>query len=44
MVAAKSALRKAKRGAGLFKFLTLSLEVTGPVIKPATPAIIELAN
>lgn len=40
---AKSALRKAKRGATV-QIFDIKSRSTGPVIKPATPAVIELAN
>ncbi len=41
--AAKSALRKAKRGATV-QIFDIKSRSTGPVIKPATPAVIELSN
>nr|WP_321231652.1 gliding motility protein GldM [uncultured Psychroserpens sp.] len=41
--AAKSALRKAKRGATVQVF-DIKSRSNGPVIKPATPAVIELSN
>ena len=41
--AAKSALRKAKRGATV-QIFDIKSRSNGPVIKPATPAIIELSN
>ncbi len=41
--AAKSALRKAKRGATV-QIFDIKSKSSGPVIKPATPAVIELAN
>ncbi|WP_298760676.1 gliding motility protein GldM [uncultured Psychroserpens sp.] len=42
--AAKAALRKAKRGASVQIFDIKSRNSGGPAIKPATPAVIELAN
>jgi len=41
--AAKGALRKAKRGAGI-QIFDIKSRSTGPVIKPATPIVIELSN
>ncbi|WP_460218056.1 type IX secretion system motor protein PorM/GldM [Psychroserpens sp. MEBiC05023] len=41
--AAKSALRKAKRGATV-QIFDIKSRANGPVIKPATPAVIELSN
>ncbi|WP_298902439.1 gliding motility protein GldM [uncultured Psychroserpens sp.] len=41
--AAKSALRKAKRGATV-QIFDIKSRSNGPVIKPATPAVIELSN